>query len=386
MNLLTRDELKMLFDEQEGPFVSIFMPTTRAGAAVQEGPIRLKNLLNQAEEQLAQAELRRPEARQLLEPGRELLEQDDFWQHQNDGLAVFISPNLFRYYRVPLQLEEMMLVSSRFLLKPLMPLLTGDGRFYVLALSQNEIRVLRGSRYSVQEMDLEDIPQSLAETLRFDEFEKQHQFHTNTPPVHQGQQRAAMYHGHGADEDDKDKRLLRYFQQVDKGMMELLQNEQAPLILAGVEYLLPLYQQANSYQHLAEEGVTGNPEELSPKELHQQAWQVVQPYFEQDRQKAVDLYHELVNNSSQASGTLEEVIPAAFYGRVGTLFVALDVQHWGRFDPETATLHLHPSQQPGDEELIDAAAVQTLLNSGKVFAVEPENVPGGGPVAAIFRY
>lgn len=386
MSLLTRDELKMLFNVQEGPFVSIFMPTARAGAEVQEGPIRFKNLLNQAEERLSETELRRPEARQLLEPARALLEQSDFWQHQSDGLAVFMNPNLFTTYRLPLQFEEKMLVSDRFFLKPLMPLLTGDGQFYILALSQNELRLLRGSRHSVQEMDLEDVPQSLAEALRFDEFLKQHQFHTNAPPVHQGGHRAAIHHAHSADEDDKDDMLVRYFQQVDKGIMEVLQNEQAPLVLAGVEHLLPRYRQANSYQHLVEEAVTGNPEEFSPEELHRQAWQVVSPYFEQNRQKAIALYNELVNNSGQASGALEEVVAAAYYGRVGTLFVALGVERWGRFNPATSELHLHPTQQPGDEDLIDAAAIQTLLNSGKVYAVEQENVPGGGPVAAIFRY
>jgi hypothetical protein len=40
--------------------------------------------------------------------------------------------------------------SDRFHLKPLLPLLTGDGRFYILALSQNQVRLLQGTRYSVR--------------------------------------------------------------------------------------------------------------------------------------------------------------------------------------------------------------------------------------------
>ena len=38
------------------------------------------------------------------------------------------------------------------------------------------------------------------------------------------------------------------------------------------------------------------------------------------------------------------------------------------------------------EDLLDLAAVQTLLHGGTIYAVEPEQVPGGGPLAALFRY
>lgn len=385
MSLLTRDELEALIAETEGPFVSIFMPAYRAGPEIQEGPIRLKNLLNQAEERLTETGLRAPEARELLKPAWDVLEQGEFWQQQLGGLAMFISPKLFRVYRLPLQFEDFLLVSNRFHLKPLLPLFTGDGQFYILALSQNQVRLLQGSRDTVRELELEDVPESLAEALRYDEFQKQMQFHTNAPPVQQNY-RAALFHGHGAGEDGEKNNLWRYFQKVDRGLNDLLQNPQSPLVLAGVEYLFPIYREANSYQHLVEDGIKGNPEELSDKELHQQAWVLVEPIFQQDQQKAVELFNELINNSDRASGNLEEVVPAAYYGRVGTLFVPVGLERWGSFNPDTAELQLHQEQQPGNEDLLDAAAVRTLLNSGKVFAVEPEKVPGGGPVAALFRY
>lgn len=42
-------------------------------------------------------------------------------------------------------------------------------------------------------------------------------------------------------------------------------------------------------------------------------------------------------------------------------------------------------EEPGDEDLLNAAAIQTLLNGGTVYAVEPEQVPDTAPLAAIFR-
>jgi hypothetical protein len=68
------------------------------------------------------------------------------------------------------------------------------------------------------------------------------------------------------------------------------------------------------------------------------------------------------------------------------LFVAVGLQRWGTFEPETNTVHVHEEAEPGDEDLLDFAAVQTLLNSGTVYAVELEKVPDEAPLAAVLRY
>jgi hypothetical protein len=177
---VSRAELKKLIEEPEGLCVSIFLHTHRAGAQTQQDPIRLKNLLREAEGRLLAKGLRASEADELLTPARELLDDSVFWQHQSDGLAIFLSPGVFRYYRLPLNFEDLVVVADLYHLKPLLPLLTGDGQFYVLALSQNEVKLLQGTRHSVSEVELEDAPESLADTLRYDDQEKQLQSHTGT--------------------------------------------------------------------------------------------------------------------------------------------------------------------------------------------------------------
>jgi hypothetical protein len=166
MQLLTRQELKTLFEQRGEACVSLYMTTHRAGADVQQDPIRLKNLLREAEVTLNTMGLRSPEAGELLEPAQDLLGDSEFWQHQSEGLALFLSSRSFNAYRLPFEFEELVVVTNRFHVKPLLPLLSGDGRFYVLALSQNEVRLLQGTRYSVDEIELEDVPKSLVEALR----------------------------------------------------------------------------------------------------------------------------------------------------------------------------------------------------------------------------
>jgi hypothetical protein len=388
MDLLIRDELRTLIDGHAGSHVSIYMPTHQMGEEIQEDPVRLKNLLGQAEEDLSAAGLRTPEAQELLEPALKLVWDGLFWQHQSDGLALFLSAEAFRRYRLPLDFEELVVVSDRFHIKPLLPLLSGDGRFYVLALSQNEVRLLQGTKYSVSEVDLEGVPGSLAEALQYDDPERRLQFHTGTRTPGGKGERPAAFHGHGvASADDPKSYILRYFHRVDEGLQPLLQGEQAPLVLAGVDYLLPLYREANAYPLLVEGGVEGNPERLSAEELHRRAWDLVQPRFLQAQEEAAARYKQLAGGGSeQACNDLAVIVPAAYHGRVETLFVALDIQQWGGFDPETNQVMVHRKAEPGDGDLLDSAAIHTLVNGGTVYAVERKKMPDGPLLAALLRY
>lgn len=385
MELLDKDQVRSLIEHREAPCVSIYMPTHRAGAETQQDPIRLKNLLRQAEDNLTDGGLRGTEAQEVLKPAGHLLGDDDFWQHQSDGLALFLSGGLFKVFRLPFKFSELVVAGERFHVKPLLPLLSGDGQFYVLALSKNQVRLLQGTRHSVGEVDLENVPTSFAEALGREEREKQLQFHTVA------RQAAAIFHGHGggaADDTTHKKDLLRYFNQVDKGLHELLSGRTAPLVLAGVEYLLPIYREANTYPHLMGDRIVGNPEKLSPQDLHEQAWAILEPHFASAQKEAAAHYRELAGGE-RASNRLEEIVPAAYHGRVDSLFVGVGVQRWGRFDPDAGQVRVHEERQSGDQDLLDLAAVQTLTHSGEVYAVAPEEVPGGNsgvPVAAVFRY
>ena len=194
-----------------------------------------------------------------------------------------------------------------------------------------------------------------------------------------------MFFGQGAPSQDQKSDILRYFQKLDTGIQPLLVGERAPLVLAGVDYLLPLYREANTYSHLIEEGIEGNPDKLGAEELRQRAWAIVQPCFLEEREAAAERFMQLAN-TDKASEKLVEIVPAAYHGRVDTLFVALDLQQWGAYDLETNEVQLHHGVEPGDQDLMDFTAVQTFLHGGRVYAVEPEQMPVGASLAGVFRY
>lgn len=383
MDLLQKDQLKTLIGKHPGPCISVYMPTHRVFPETKQGPIRFKNLLREAEEQLKAAGFRSPESKKILKPARALIKDGPFWQHQEDGLATFISPDLLYHYRLPLKLDELLVVTDRFHIKPLLPLFSHEGKFYILALSQNEVRLFHCTRYSATEVELKGVPRSLSDALKWDDPERQLQFHTRAPAA--GGERAAIFHGHGGRMEDAKNNILRYFQQVDGGLRNILREEIAPLVLAGVDYLFSIYREANNYSHLMEAGIAGNPEGMKAEDLHEQALTIIEPIFLKAQEETIAQYRQFAG-SERASNRLKEIIPAACEGRIDVLFVAVGVQRWGFYDSEKRTFHLHEEPEAGDEDLLDLAAVQTYLNGGTVYAVKPEEMPDQALICALFRY
>jgi len=384
LDIFTTEELLSLMEHGDDHCVSLFMPTHRKGPEVQQDPIRFRNLLKKAREDLVSQGLRGPEADELLHGPRNLGGDSMFWNHQSDGLAMFISSDRWTHYRVPRSFSEMVFVGDRFVIKPMLPLITGDGRFYLLTLSQNQVQLFQGSKFSLTAVeDMGDVPTSLAEALQWDDPEPQLQSRIGGPG--RGGRDAAIFHGHGDASEEAKTDILRYFQLVDRGLSDLLAGDNAPLVLAGVDYLLSIYQEANTYSNLLEDGVTGHPDREMADDLHRKAWEVVEPVFRAEIDATVERYNESAGTGA-TSDNIREIVPAAAHGRVDTLLVAEGAHIWGQFDPENIRVEVRDEAEPGDEDLLDLASVLTLQNSGVVHAASPEKVPGHDGVIALYRY
>jgi hypothetical protein len=390
MDLLSRNELRELIENRRGPCISIIMPSHRGAWApeIRQDQIRFKNLLREAKERLLERGLRNAEVAELTDPIHQLIDDDTFWERQSDGIALFRSPEVLHYYRLPINFNglELALVNDRFYIKPLLSLFNGDGQFYILALSRKLVRLFKATRFSVDEIKLpRSVPRNINEALPFEEHEHQHRFNSGRPE--RGSKRTdggfdSVYRG--PEEDQKDE-IRRYFLRIDRGLHEILKEEHSPLVLAGVDYLLSIYKNLNTYRYLTDESVEGNPDERRPEDLHDRAWAIVEPEFMKPLQKHIAEYNEYVAKG-QASSDIKKIVRAAYEGRIDVLFVPIGQQKWGTYDPNTHSVHLHEKAEPGDEDLLDFAAAQTILRGGEVHVLEQEKIPDGGLMAAIFRY
>jgi hypothetical protein len=263
--------------------------------------------------------------------------------------------------------------------RPLLPLIPANDRFFVLALSQKHVKLFEGSRRGIRERTVRDIPDNFREDLEGLSFERNYEMHTASSRA--SGEKGAVFHGPSLQQKD---RLIHYFRDVDRGIAESLKGQQAPLIVAAVEYLLPIYKAANTYPHLLEDGIPGNPDLLSPFALHAASWRIVEKHLSEAQARAFEVYSAHIN-SPRTSSNLRKVVASAAQGLVRFLFVPPEAEQWGSLVPPE-TVHVHDKPEPGDDELLNLAAILTIRHGGQVYVVPPGELPEGAGIAAVFRY
>lgn len=340
----------------EGPCISVLMPTHRRGPETLQGPVRLRNLIEQSARALADHDGAPVDPDQLLAPMRALVDDADFWQHQGDGLALFSGPGHFSKFRLPLALPEQAHVGTAFRVAPLAPMLSGDGQFFLLALSQSSIRLFSASRHRIGELDLGPIPASMDEALAHEDPEKQLQVRSGLGSS------TAAYHGHGIGDEVDKAAVERFVRAVATGLEQHLGATDRPLVLASVGYYLPMLRAATSLSVL-DALVEGNPEHRSAEDLHAAAWPLVEPTFAEQGDRHRERYGD-AKGTGTATADIHAVAAAAAEGRVDTLFVApvADV-----------------------DARVDQAVLDSLTRGGRIVAVDLP-VDGDGPLAALLRY
>lgn len=382
---LGRTEVLELLRVRPWPCVSLYLPTHRRGKEVQQDPARLDALLRRAEQRLRRLGLDDGAVAEILDPARELVDDLAFWRFQAEGLALFAAPRIFRYYRLPLGFTERVAVGDRFAVKPLVPLLDGGGRFYLLALSLKEVRLVDADRWGARRLELGPVPASMDEALGYVEYYSGLGMHSASQHALHGQP-GVVYHGHGdADEDRVEEDVRHYFQRVARALEDRLPDREAPLVLAAVAEHLPLYREAAHDPRLVDTAVAGNPELLGDEELRLAAWPLVEPRLTEARRVALERYVEL-GGTGRAAGGVDPVVVAADRGQVESLFLDPEAERWGTYEPDLGRVILHAERESGDLDLFELAAARTLETGGDVFALAPGELGEGVEIAAVLRY
>jgi hypothetical protein len=140
----TRADLEQLLSVREAACVSIYLPT----AAEERGArarIEFKNLAAEALEQLAAASIGREAHDRIRDALDDLAEDEEFWARQAHSLAVFATPSGAQTFQVANRLSPAVGVSDRFHVKALLRSATFSQAAFVLALSQNAVRLVEVS-------------------------------------------------------------------------------------------------------------------------------------------------------------------------------------------------------------------------------------------------
>ena len=384
--MLTKELFAELANFKSECCVSLYMTTTASTsveANKQKDFIGFKNKLQQLTATLKERNIEQTQIERLLKPGYDLLRNEEFWSDLSDGLAVFVADGYFKYIRLPVSPKDEMFVNSSFYLTPMIPVMTSRDYFYVLVLSKKQAKLYRADAFGMRYVPVAGMPRGVEDVVHFENKDDQDLFRTDTAGAGAG----AVYHGTGTTgRPDPKTNLAMYFDEVDETLWkEILNKENVPLLIAGVEYLIPIYKQVAKYKPIWEDSITGSHEHEDVNALYQQARVKMEPYFQERVAKALNVYGNQ-SATELTSSVPEDIIPAAHYGRISQLFVLKGEHIWGSFDEMNNVLSIHDTQQEDDECLIDKTVIKTLMTGGEVFVLPAERMPATSKLAALMRY
>ena len=363
----TRAQVERLLAARELSSVSIYLatsPTSRGDAE----RIELKNLAGEASRQLERASADRGDIAAIDEELGDLIDDDEFWRHQARSLALFLTPTTVTTFRLANHLVNLVEVSDRFHLKPLLRAVTFPNTAFVLALAQQSVRLLEiTSDLEPMDVELADLP-------------------TDVPSaVGKSSIRDRAPSGRVQGSEGQKTRMRQYARQIDHALRPLLNGLDLPLILAAAEPIDSIYRSVNSFPNLASASIPGNPETMSDAELAGRAREVLDDLYAAELRAIKELY-ALRSSQRRASADIADVARAATYGLVDTVLVDIDEVVPGSVDEETGAVTIDDADDAVNYGIVDEIARRVWLNGGRVLAVRRGDIPGEASVAAIFRY
>lgn len=385
--LLDRETLSQLLAKRDTPCLSLYQPTHRSFPERQQDPIRFKHLVRQLEESLKQ-QGRADQAKSLLKPFHDLIDDPDFWNANRDGLAVFAAKDYFEVFRLQRSVPELAVANDRMHLKPLLRIAQSADRYQILAITLDSVRLFEGNRDSLDEVSLgEGVPKNVEEALGRELTEKGQ---TGFP---QGFGRASergdpmqVESGGAGRQDEIDRDRDRFFREVDRAILEHhSRKSKLPLILAALPEHQFHFRKQSHNEFLFTEGIESDVSLLSPDELRQKSWMVMQPRYIKRLEGFINQYGES-HGQGLATDQLEQIGQATLEGRVATLLVEAERQIPGVADKQQGKAIPVEDDTATTPDLLDELTIWTLEQGGEVISVPTERMPTESGAAAIYRY
>ena len=380
--------LKPLLGNHPAPCLSLYEPTYRHFPDSQQNPVRYRNLLKKLKAAVEQKH-RGMDVSALFGRFEQLAEDDEFWAHPLDGIAVFGAPGFFHVEKVQRQMPELVMVNEHLYIKPLVRVFQSEDTYQVLALDREEIRLYQGNRYVLDEIVLapsvpRTIEQALGPKVTLQGTERKGTAGTGLGSTGRALSPGTVFHGHGSKNDEVRLDVERFFRVIDRAVTEAHSMPSTlPLILAALPEYHSRFQELSHNPYLLDEGIHTNADAHTKDWLRGEAWRVMEPRYRARLQQLVDIYHA-ARARGQATEDLTHALEFATDGRVGTLLVEAERSIPG--NAEGHIPHRTDGNEPGESDLLDDLAERVMKTGGQVIVVPHGSMPTGTGLAAVFRY
>jgi len=304
----------------------------------------------------------------LLDGLNDLLDDDKFWRFQANSLAVFATPDTIRTYRLANDLVSMVQVADRHHLKPLFRAITFPQSAFILALSENAVRLFEmNADQPAIEVEVPELPGDMASSV-------------GRAP---NNERAFSGRVHG--KEGHNVRLRQYVRQVDAALRPILAGRETPLILAATGRLADLFKQVCSYPDLLSEAIAESPDHLTEAELTTRARPVLDNAHARQMTDMKALFEKRAGER-RTTTDISDAARAATAGAIQTLLVNIDAIVPGFVDDETGAVSFVENNDAKAYGVIDEITARAFASGATVLGVRREDIPGGHDLAAILRY
>jgi hypothetical protein len=225
------------------------------------------------------------------------------------------------------------------------------------------VGLYRCSRHTAEYVELDDLPEDLCYVLRFDDFEKSLQRHTTSRSGSD-----SMVHGHGQGKDEHEVFVKRFVEAVSSAVNPVVEREQLPLVLIGMEEAVGRFRKHAHYSKIVEESHYVDPHTLSLDDIITHGWELYQTETRKHHAEMV----EALGGAPHSEHGVHGVLNALIQGRASVVFVDPDQVVRGSFDPTTAEAHVVPADTEGVlDNLINRVVVEALKTRAEIIPCEP---------------
>ncbi len=350
--MIDRDTIKRLAAVEDPWAVSLYVPKEEEGDMFAYDELQVKKLVNEVDKLMETRDMP-PSQRQAFQ-GRldALLARPHFFNRYQAGtLAIFVSPSRLEAVDVPLQLDEFVYLGEEFYLRPIVALLNDLERYLVLAVGPESVYLYEGTSSNLTQLanltpfsDETGTPEKLGQIDGTD---------SAAPPLH----------------------VKSYLQKVDDRLRQTVADAEAPLIIAGTEWLVGAYRQLSRYGNILPKGIPFQAQKDDRKALVNRAKPLVEEYMRECKAaKRRDFIQEMLKGN--ASISLIDILAAAVEGQVANLYLDRDEDSAGVFKPAIKFAKVGETKESGgDTALFNLAAIKTFLRGGSVYDLPRKDLP-----------
>ena len=381
MEVMNTQDLRYLLENAKQPSITIYLPTIPGDKDTNR--ILIKNAVSKARDAIKEKNYEEKDLEENLKAFAIMGEDLNFLNAQKEGLAVFINKGDLKTFRLPHAFEETVIVDNIFHIKPLLPVLTENIGYYVLAISKNIIQLYKANRYEIKPIDLPEMPTSMDNALQYDIDES----HLGRRPSNvNGSKVGSSTHGENIGDETEKEFVLKYCQIVEKFISTHINSSNKTLILASVDYIQSIYKETSSYNNIAEKGISGNPDNMTMDQLRNHAWELIKPQLKIESAKAVNHYGDL-SATERTVDSISQIVKAAHVQRIETLYLSKSAEPMlGIYDKENDRVNTDYAEPELVQDLIGVSVRQTLLSGGNIYYLDQSEMPGNKQIAALLRY